>query len=72
MVKLRSGLARGIATNPDHLQVVQNVVCEAENAQAQVVADEVMDATDLAVLWQCGVKLVAGEFLKESPQVVGQ
>mgnify|MGYP001557626028 CR=1 FL=1 len=27
---------------------------------------------DLAVLWQCGVKLVTGDFLKEAQQFVGQ
>jgi diguanylate cyclase (GGDEF)-like protein len=72
MVKLKSGLAQGISGSPDQLENIKNVVYTANSADAVVVADEVQDAADLAVLWQCGVKLVAGEFLKESPQVVGQ
>ena len=31
-----------------------------------IIADEVQDASDLAVLWQCGVKLVTGDFLDGS------
>jgi len=71
-VKLRSGVAPGLANNSAHQAIVRNVVSAAEKAKAQVIADEVQDAADLAVLWQCGVKMVSGEFLKESPQVVGQ
>ena len=35
-------------------------------------ADEVADTSSLAVLWQCGVKLIAGAFLSESSQVLAQ
>lgn len=71
-VKLRPGLAPGIAQNSANQDIVRNVFATAERVNAQVIADEVQDAADLAVLWQCGVKLVSGEFLKEPPQVVGQ
>jgi len=37
-----------------------------------VIADEVADTSSLAVLWQCGIKLIAGAFLKESSQVIAQ
>jgi diguanylate cyclase (GGDEF)-like protein len=72
LVKLRHGLAQGVNHNSPHLDIIRNVVSETEPADIAVIADEVQDAADLAVLWQCGVKLVAGEFLKEAPQVVGQ
>ncbi|NND45516.1 MAG: EAL domain-containing protein [Xanthomonadales bacterium] len=71
-VKLRAGLAPGIAGNTAHQAIVRDVVRVAEQQQAEVIADDVRDAADLAVLWQCGVRRVSGEFLKESPQVVGQ
>jgi diguanylate cyclase (GGDEF)-like protein len=72
LVKLRSGLTEGLTNNSEHQDIVRAVVQAADAKQVNVIADEVRDATDLAVLWQCGVKLVAGEFLKESSQVVGQ
>jgi diguanylate cyclase (GGDEF)-like protein len=72
MLKLKPGLTRGITGNQEHLESVRNVVFAADRANVQVIADEVRDAADMAALWQCGVKLVAGEFLKEALQVVGQ
>jgi diguanylate cyclase (GGDEF)-like protein len=72
MIKLKPGLTRGITGNPEALESIRNVVFAADRASVQVVADEVRDAADMAALWQCGVKLIAGEFLKEAPQVVGQ
>ncbi len=72
MIKLKPGLTRGMTGNKELLESIRNVVFAADRAGVQVVADEVRDAADMAALWQCGVRLVAGEFLKEAPQVVGQ
>jgi EAL domain-containing protein (putative c-di-GMP-specific phosphodiesterase class I) len=72
MIKLRPGLAHAVASNSAQQDIIRGVVFVADSAGAGVIADGVQDAADLAVLWQCGVKLVSGEFLKESSQVVGQ
>ena len=72
MLKLRSGLTDGLTNNTAHQAIVAEVVRAADRKQVSVIADGIKDAADLAVLWQCGVKLVAVDFLKESPQVVGQ
>lgn len=72
MLKLRSGLTDRLTNNTAHQAIVAEVVRAADRKQVSVIADGIKDAADLAVLWQCGVKLVAGDFLKESPQVVGQ
>jgi diguanylate cyclase (GGDEF)-like protein len=72
MIKLRPGLARGLSSNTANQEIIRAVVRAVESYNITVVADEVQDATDLAVLWQCGVKLVTGDFLNEAPQVVGQ
>ena len=68
MIKLRPGLTNDLANNSANQSIVRNVVYAAENQQAQIIAADIKDAADLAVLWQCGVKLVAGEFLKETKQ----
>lgn len=70
MVKLPPGLSQALASNSENQRIVRNIVSVANNAQAEVIADEILDAADLAVLWQCGVKLVAGEFLKDTSTVV--
>jgi EAL domain-containing protein (putative c-di-GMP-specific phosphodiesterase class I) len=72
LIKLRRGLARGVHANTPQLDIIRNIVKATDPAKVSIIADEVQDAADLAVLWQCGVKLVAGDFLKEAPQVVGQ
>lgn len=72
MVKLSTGLAQGLASNVPNQEVIKAVVRAIEPYDIKIIADEVRDATDLAVLWQCGVKLVTGDFLNEAPQVVGQ
>jgi len=72
MVKLSVNLTRDLSSNTPNQEAICAVVRAVEPYNIEVVADEVRDATDLAVLWQCGVKLVAGDFLNEAPQVVGQ
>lgn len=72
MIKLRPGLARGLSSNTANQEIIRAVVRAVEANDITIVADEVQDASDLAVLWQCGVKLVTGDFLNEAPQVVGQ
>ena len=72
MVKLRPGLAQGLSSNTANQEIVRAVVRAIESYDITIIADEVQDASDLAVLWQCGVKLVTGDFLNEAPQVVGQ
>ncbi len=72
MIKLRPGLAQGLSTNTANQEIIRSVVQAVESQNITIVADEVQDAADLAVLWQCGVRLVTGDFLNEAPQVVGQ
>ena len=72
MVKLRPGLAQGLSSNTANQEIIRAVVRAVEARDITIIADEVQDASDLATLWQCGVKLVTGDFLNEAPQVVGQ
>jgi len=72
MVKLRPGLAAGLSSNTENKETVKSVVSSVKPYDITIIADEVQDAGDLATLWQCGVKLVTGDFLNEAPQVVGQ
>ena len=72
MVKLTPGLGQGLSSNVPNQEAIRAIVKAVQPYNIRVIADEVRDATDLAVLWQCGVKLVTGDFLNEAPQVVGQ
>lgn len=72
MIKLRPGLAKGLSSNSPNQEVIRTVVRAIGAQNITIIADEVQDASDLAVLWQSGVRLVTGDFLNEAPQVVGQ
>ena len=71
-VKIHPSLTQGLVGNSASHEVIRNIVDAAESHSVAVIADEVSDTSSLAILWQCGVKLIAGAFLKEKSQVVGQ
>ena len=72
MIKLRPGLAQGLSSNTANQEIIRAAIRAIEAYDITIIADEVQDASDLAILWQCGVKLVTGDFLNEAPQVIGQ
>lgn len=67
--KLRAGLAESVAGNPENQAIIKEVVKAAQETGAVVIAEDIRNSADLASLWQCGVKLVSGNFLKEAHQV---
>jgi diguanylate cyclase (GGDEF)-like protein len=72
LVKLHPSLTEDLTANSKSQEAIRKVVEAAEPHTVDVIADEVADTSSLAVLWQCGIKLVAGTFLRESTQVLAQ
>jgi diguanylate cyclase (GGDEF)-like protein len=72
LIKLDPAISRELVANEEQRDLVRSVVKTANAAGAEVMVDEIRDASHLAALWQSGIKLVAGEFLQEASQVVGQ
>ena len=71
-IKLNASLTDDLISNTKNQEAIRKVVDVAEKNGILVIADEVADTSSLAVLWQCGVKLIAGAFLSESSQVIAQ
>ena len=71
-IKLHPALTEGLTGNTQHQETIRRIVEAAEPRGVALIADEVADTSSLAVLWQCGVKLVAGTFLRENTQVLAQ
>jgi diguanylate cyclase (GGDEF)-like protein len=71
-VKLHPALTEELTANAKHQEAVRKIVEAAEARGVAVIADEVTNTSSLAVLWQCGVKLIAGAFLRETTQVLAQ
>ena len=71
-VKLHPALTEKLTSNTRNQEVIRKIVEATDPRAVAVIADEVEDTPSLAALWQCGVKLVAGTFLRESTQVLAQ
>ncbi len=71
-IKLHTTLTDELTANTKNQEGVRTVVEAAEPHGALVIADEVSDTSSLAILWQCGVKLIAGSFIRETTQVLAQ
>ena len=71
-VRLDPKLSANLTANNKSQDSIRKIVDAATLHGALVLADEVADTSSLAVLWQCGVKLISGAFLKESSQVIAQ
>ena len=71
-VKLHPKLTKNLTADSKNQEAIRKIVDAAELHHASVIADEVADTSSLAVLWQCGVKLISGAFLKEPSQVIAQ
>ena len=69
-IKLHHSLIADLATDSSKPEAIKKIVGAAREHGADVIAENVADTTGLAVLWQCGVKLISGAFLEESSQVV--
>jgi diguanylate cyclase (GGDEF)-like protein len=71
-IKILPSLTKELTASTRNQEAVRKIVEAAESHGVVVIADEVADTSSLAVLWQCGVKLIAGAFLRESSQVLAQ
>lgn len=71
-IKLHHSLTEDLISDTKKQDAIRQIVEAAGPHSVAVIADEVADTSSLAVLWQCGVKLIAGAFLSESSQVIAQ
>jgi EAL domain-containing protein (putative c-di-GMP-specific phosphodiesterase class I) len=71
-VKIHPTFTEGLTANTKNQEIIRKIVEAAEANKVLVIADEVSDTSSLAVLWQCGVKLITGTFLKDSQKVIAQ
>ncbi|HKJ17142.1 MAG TPA: EAL domain-containing protein [Xanthomonadales bacterium] len=71
-VKLHTELTEELQGNSKAQESIRQIVDTANEHESVVIADEITDTSNLAILWQCGVKMIAGAFLKEDSQVIAQ
>jgi EAL domain-containing protein (putative c-di-GMP-specific phosphodiesterase class I)/GGDEF domain-containing protein/PAS domain-containing protein len=71
-VTLDHDLTRDLQGDPTQLDRIREVIQVAEPLQVLTIASDVPTSSDLATLWRGGVKLVSGDFIQETPRVIGQ
>jgi len=72
MVTLDQSLTNDLQGNPNCLDSIIEVVKATAGKEIMTVASDVGTSADLAMLWRGGVKLVSGQFIQETPRVIGQ
>ncbi|MEE4175444.1 MAG: GGDEF domain-containing protein [Xanthomonadales bacterium] len=71
-VTLDRALTSDLQSDPQRLDAIREIIRAAEEMQMLTIASDVPTSGDLAMLWRGGVKLVSGEFIQETPRVIGQ
>ncbi len=71
-VTLDTELTRDLQTDSQRLDSIREIIRHAEEMQMLTIASDVPSSGDLAMLWRVGVKLVSGDFIQETPRVIGQ
>ncbi len=72
MVTLSQALTSDLQGNPACLDSIREVVKATSAKDILTIASDVETSADLAMLWRGGVKLVSGQFIQETPRVIGQ
>src|SRR5690606_34418207 len=62
-LKLHAALTESLVGNSGNQEIIRSIVELADRHKVTVIADEGADTSSLAILWQCGIKLIAGAFL---------
>lgn len=64
-LKLDGSLIANLAQSVEHQEQVKGIAEQAREHRKQCIATSVEDANSLAVLWQCSVDYIQGNFLQE-------
>jgi EAL domain-containing protein (putative c-di-GMP-specific phosphodiesterase class I) len=71
-VTLDMELTRELQSDSQRLETIREIIRHAGEMQMSTIASDVPTSGDLAMLWRVGVKLVSGDFIQETPRVIGQ
>ncbi len=63
-IKIDGQLIRELSANPDNQETVKKLAGKASSMGISTIAHFVEDASSLAVLWQCGINYIQGNFLQ--------
>jgi len=69
-IKIDGSFMRNLGSNQENQAMVKSMTELAQSKKAATIAEFVEDASSLAVLWQCGVNYIQGNFLQQPQDIM--
>ncbi len=69
-VKIDGSFMRNLASNQENQAMVKSMTELAQSVKTETIAEFVEDASSLAVLWQCGINFIQGNFLQQPQDIM--
>jgi len=69
-IKIDGSFMRNLASNQENQAMVKSMTELAQSVKTATIAEFVEDASSLAVLWQCGINYIQGNFLQQPQELM--
>lgn len=69
-IKIDGSFMRNLASNQENQAMVKSMTELAQSMNTSTIAEFVEDASSLAVLWQCGINYIQGNFLQQPQEIM--
>lgn len=69
-IKIDGSFMRNLASNQENQAMVKSITELAQSLKTSTIAEFVEDASSLAVLWQCGINYIQGNFLQQPQEIM--
>ncbi len=69
-IKIDGSFMRNLASNQENQAMVKSMTELAQSVKTATIAEFVEDASSLAVLWQCGINYIQGNFLQQPHELM--
>jgi len=69
-IKIDGSFMRNLASNQENQAMVKSMTELAQSVKTATIAEFVEDASSLAVLWQCGINYIQGNFLQQPQEIM--
>ena len=69
-IKIDGSFMRNLASNQENQAMVKSMTDLAASMKTATIAEFVEDASSLAVLWQCGINYIQGNFLQQPQELM--
>ena len=69
-IKIDGSFMRNLASNQENQAMIKSMTELAQSVNTATIAEFIEDASSLAVLWQCGINYIQGNFLQQPAELM--